>query len=37
MEIYIGKRIRDIKFIEEIKSIIFAFEENGEIGILSIS
>tara|TARA_B100001057_G_scaffold46345_1_gene41295 strand:- start:4725 stop:6008 length:1284 start_codon:yes stop_codon:yes gene_type:complete len=36
-KIYIGKRIRDIKFIEEIKSIIFAFEEDGEIGILSVS
>ena len=36
-KIYIGKRIRDIKFIEQIKSIIFAFEEDGEIGILSVS
>ena len=36
-KIYIGNRIRDIKFIEEIKSIIFAFEEEGEIGVLSVN
>ena len=35
-KIYIGNRIRDIKFIEEIRSIIFAFEEEGEIGVLNV-
>ncbi len=36
-KIYIGQRIRDIKYINEIKSIIFSFEENGEIGVLSLN
>ena len=34
-KVFIGNRIRDLKFISENNSIIFALEENGEIGILS--
>ena len=33
--IYIGERIRDLKFHNKLNLIILAFEENGEIGILS--
>lgn len=33
--IYIGERIRDIKFHKEHNLILLAFEENGEIGIIS--
>ena len=34
-EVYIGKRIRDIKYIPHNKKIILALETRGEIGILS--
>ena len=33
--IYIGERVRDLKFHNKLNLIILAFEENGEIGILS--
>ena len=35
-KIFLGERIRDIKYYEELNSILLAFEENGEIGILSV-
>ena len=35
--IYIGQRIRDIKFHNKFNWILLAFEENGEIGIISNS
>ena len=35
--IYIGERIRDIKFHNKLNWILLAFEENGEIGIISNS
>ncbi len=34
-KIYIGERIRDIKYIDEIKAIIIALETSGEIGVLT--
>ena len=34
-KVFIGNRVRDLKFISKNNSIIFALEENGEIGILS--
>ena len=34
-EIFIGKRIRDVKYISKNKKIILALETRGEIGILS--
>ena len=34
-EIFIGKRIRDVKYIPKRKKIILALETRGEIGILS--
>ncbi len=33
-KIYIGKRIRDIKYIESKSILVLAFEEEGEIGII---
>ena len=33
-KIYIGERIRDIKYIEPINSIILALERTGSVGIL---
>ena len=33
-KIYIGKRIRDISYLEKEKMIILALEEKGEIGII---
>ena len=33
-KIYIGKRIRDIKYHNDTKTIFLALESNGEIGIL---
>jgi hypothetical protein len=33
-KIYIGKRIRDIKYIESLSIIVLAYEEKGEIGII---
>lgn len=35
-KIYIGERVRDIKFIDELSAVILAFEEKGEIGVLTI-
>jgi hypothetical protein len=35
--IYVGERIRDIKFHNKLNLILLAFEENGEIGIISNS
>jgi len=35
-KIYIGERVRDIKFIDELGAVILAFEEKSEIGILTI-
>ena len=34
-KIYIGERIRDIKFIEKSNLILLALERTGSIGILS--
>ncbi len=34
-KIFIGERVRDLKFIEKLNLLVMAFEENGEIGILS--
>ena len=34
-DIYIGERVRDLKFHDKLNLIILAFEENGEIGIIS--
>ena len=34
-KIYIGHRIRDIKYVEGLDLIVLAFEEEGEIGIIS--
>ena len=34
-KIYIGERVRDLKFHDKLDLIILAFEENGEIGIIS--
>ena len=34
-KIYIGQRIRDIKYLKNENLILLALEENGEIGILS--
>ena len=33
-KIYIGERIRDIKYIEKYKAIIIALERTGNIGVL---
>tara|TARA_B100000029_G_scaffold425060_1_gene433239 strand:- start:97 stop:1392 length:1296 start_codon:yes stop_codon:yes gene_type:complete len=33
-KIFLNERIRDIKYYEKLNSILLAFEENGEIGIL---
>ena len=35
-KIFINERIRDIKYDYKNKNILLAFEENGEIGILSV-
>ena len=35
-KIFIGERVRDIKFIEELNAVILAFEDKGEIGILKV-
>ena len=35
-KIYVGKRIRDIKYIESKSTLVFAFEEEGEIGIVKV-
>jgi hypothetical protein len=34
-KIFIGERVRDLKFHDKLNIIILAFEENGEIGIIS--
>ena len=34
-KIFIGERVRDLKFHSKSNSIFLAFEENGEIGIIS--
>jgi hypothetical protein len=34
-KIYIGQRIRDLKYHNDKKTIFLALENNGEIGILS--
>ena len=34
-KVFINKRIRDIKYLEDNSNIILALEENGEIGIIS--
>ena len=34
---YLGERIRDIKYIEKEKIIVLALEESGSIGVLSIA
>jgi hypothetical protein len=34
-EIFIGRRIRDIKYMDKEKKIILALENRGEFGILS--
>jgi len=34
-KIFIGERVRDIKYSNELLSVLMAFEENGEIGIMS--
>ena len=36
-KIYIGQRIRDIKYIDSLSILVFAFEENGDIGIIKIN
>ena len=36
-EIFIGRRIRDIKYMGKVKKIILALENRGELGILSIN
>ena len=33
-KIYIGQRIRDIKFIKNLSILVFSFEEDGKIGVL---
>ncbi|MEE2695288.1 MAG: PQQ-dependent sugar dehydrogenase, partial [Pseudomonadota bacterium] len=33
-EIYIGKRIRDIKYLKKKKKILLALEDRAEIGVL---
>ena len=35
-KIYIGERIRDIKFLKKNNSLILALEESGSIGILKV-
>ena len=34
-KIYIGHRIRDLKYINNLNLIVLAFEEDGELGIIS--
>ena len=34
-KIYIGERVRDLKYVKKLNLLIMAFEENGEIGLLS--
>ncbi|OUX54354.1 MAG: hypothetical protein CBE47_01220 [Pelagibacteraceae bacterium TMED287] len=34
-KIFIGERVRDIKYSNKLLSLLLAFEENGEIGIIS--
>ena len=34
-QIYIGERIRDIKYHNELNGIILALEEKGELGIIT--
>ena len=34
-KIYIGQRIRDIKYHEKMNAILLALEETGEIGIIT--
>ena len=34
-KIFIGERVRDLKFVKKLNLLVMAFEENGEIGILS--
>ena len=36
-KIFIGKRIRDIKYVESLSILVLAFEEKGEIGIIKSS
>ena len=33
-KIYIGERIRDIKYVEKFKTILIALERTGDVGIL---
>ena len=34
-KIYVGHRIRDLKYIDDLDLIVLAFEEDGELGIIS--
>ena len=34
-KIFIGERVRDLKYVKKLNLLIMAFEENGEIGLLS--
>ena len=34
-KIFIGERVRDLKYVKKLNLFIMAFEENGEIGLLS--
>ena len=35
-KIFLGERVRDLKYDYENKLILFALEENGELGVLSL-
>ena len=34
-KVFLNERIRDLKYYKDFNSILLAFEENGELGILS--